>query len=165
MLILLHGKGSSPKISETVKGIKNHKQLKNELIFTPHYDSDLNYDHIKKNLINYVEELKKQYPDERLIFVGTSLGGFWAKHLANHYKDSAILINPALKFYGGIEPDHPDVSLTIFLGTNDDVVDHKIALNHYKDRASIYINDSGHRMLDYFDEIVKEILFIGSLLI
>jgi predicted esterase YcpF (UPF0227 family) len=41
-------------------------------------------------------EIGKVDPDEELIFVGTSLGAFWAALFSSHFRCSALLLNPAL---------------------------------------------------------------------
>lgn len=45
---------------------------------------------------------------DHLTFVGSSLGGFYATHLAERYGAGAVLINPAV---------HPDTDLAPYLGT------------------------------------------------
>lgn len=41
---------------------------------------------------------------DRLTFVGSSLGGFYANHLAEHYGSRAVLINPAIRPYEDLKP-------------------------------------------------------------
>lgn len=41
-------------------------------------------------------EVGKVDPDEEIIFVGTSLGGFWAAIMSSVFRCSALLLNPAL---------------------------------------------------------------------
>lgn len=162
MLILLHGKGSTANTSNTVKSIKSHPDLKDRLIFSPTYswNGQDDYQSIKNFLTAYVDDIKSKYPDEFLVFCGISLGGFWAKHLANHYGGGCILINPAIEYYGQVEPDDPNVPMTIILGMNDDVINPNRTIELYNKRAAIIKTEDGHRIINGFDKIVEEIIFI-----
>ena len=41
---------------------------------------------------------------ERLAFVGSSLGGFYATHLAERYRARAVVVNPAIRPYDDLRP-------------------------------------------------------------
>jgi len=45
------------------------------------------------------EALNNIDPLEEVIFVGTSLGAFWAAHVSNQYVCKAVLLNPSLRPY------------------------------------------------------------------
>ena len=57
-----------------------------------HYNSDWNFDQIKNSLINQVNTYIDEF--EELVFIGTSLGGLFARELANHFNSPMIVINP-----------------------------------------------------------------------
>jgi len=63
--------------------------------------------HRPKRAIEQVESTCRGVPVEDLTFVGSSLGGFYATHLAEAYEAKAVLINPAV---------HPDRDLAPYLG-------------------------------------------------
>ena len=59
------------------------------------YDSFATYDNILRSLIDSVQV----DPHENPVFVGTSLGGFYAAELGKHYGLPSVLINPAWNPY------------------------------------------------------------------
>lgn len=62
-----------------------------------HYESNWDFDTIISSLIGQVN----QYIDEfdEFVFIGTSLGGLFARELANHYNERMIVINPVTDPY------------------------------------------------------------------
>ena len=48
------------------------------------------------------------YPSEKIVVLGTSLGGFWAARMGQYFDITTILMNPAL---------HPEESLKKFIGS------------------------------------------------
>lgn len=59
-----------------------------------------------KHIIDQIVVKNRSWP---LIFVGTSLGGFYARWAANHYDCPAVLVNPSV---------HPSKTLYQYLGVN-----------------------------------------------
>ncbi len=58
------------------------------------YAPDLPVDPIKtKEIVNDIVRKSINYP---LIFIGTSLGGFWADYFAHKFDAACILVNPAM---------------------------------------------------------------------
>lgn len=71
------------------------------------YDSDWSYDRIKDSLITQVNQYVNELTD--IVFIGTSLGGLFARELANHYNERMIVINPVVD---------PFTQLKQFIGSN-----------------------------------------------
>jgi len=44
---------------------------------------------------NIIDELVQKYSNESIVFVGTSLGGFWANYAAQKYSFPCVIVNPA----------------------------------------------------------------------
>jgi predicted esterase YcpF (UPF0227 family) len=100
MLILLHGFGSNGIDSNTNKAIA--ARFPDELVFTPSYQyQDAN--NTAFFLKEYVDKLLDEHHEEQIIFIGISLGGFWARYLANMYRGSKlVMLNPALEAHNTI---------------------------------------------------------------
>ena len=63
-----------------------------------------------KFLRDYFARVRCEYPqDKKLLLVGSSLGGFWARYLAPELNAGMVLINPGI---------HPDVELLDVVGPN-----------------------------------------------
>jgi hypothetical protein len=92
---------------------------------------------------------------DRLVFVGSSLGGFYATHLAESYGAKAVLINPAV---------HPDRDLAPYLGaqrnpctgeTYELTAEHFAELSAFKvariaqPQRYLLLVQSGDEVLDY----------------
>jgi uncharacterized protein len=61
-------------------------------------------------LRGYIQTAVRQHPGEnRLVLVGSSLGGFYARHLAHEFTAHLVLINPSI---------YPDETLLRCVGTN-----------------------------------------------
>ena len=92
------------------------------------------------------------YKDQEIILLGTSLGAFWAKHLAKVYKSKCIIINPAL---------HPMVSLKQHVGLNKNVYTNDVLLlseEMIKDYDNYYVIGNHIDtlvLLDEGDELFK----------
>jgi uncharacterized protein len=107
-----------------------------------------------------------------VVFVGSSLGGYWANAMAKNYKFPCFLINPSLypmdslgKY--GVAQDYlhqylPStkllVSRTIILGIKDDVVDHTKTIAFFENKCRIVLLDQGHRLTD-FTVVLAEIKY------
>jgi len=50
-----------------------------------------------------VNEIVMQNKDEPLIFVGTSLGGFWANYFAQKWDSPCVLVNPLIEASEGMQ--------------------------------------------------------------
>jgi predicted esterase YcpF (UPF0227 family) len=112
--------------------------------------------------------------DFELIFVGTSLGGWWASKLAKEYECKAVVVNPSTnpaKTLPKLDPmmskiahkytpiEVPD-DVTYFFAEDDSVIDHtefrkNLSENHKSARVFSY-SDGGHRFADkYFERVIN----------
>lgn len=159
MIIALHGRGSNGNDSTTVNAIKDYFNGV-EHVFAPSYDSDASHDKIARDLTTQVSE--HIIKGEELHFVGVSMGGYWARYLANLFAaDNLIMINPSLQLYAGdavCNEDWADLPITVYIGLRDQVVDPNYARALYKDRADVVtFADGDHRMHNHFYEILPHI--------
>ena len=95
LLVYLHGFRSSPRSSKAVmtgQGIKVVSSLENpiewycpQLLASP------------KESMAMVEDRIKRSGVDRIVVVGSSLGGFYANYLAEKYGCKAVVLNPAVR--------------------------------------------------------------------
>ena len=120
-------------------------------------------------------QLKEQLRDVATdaLFIGQSLGGFWAHHFALLHNQKALLINPSfrpfesLRKYGLSEEaltgfrkyDRPDILReppTVILSKEDTVVNPAPVFERYKGKARFIYVEGGHRFRHY-DVLFREI--------
>lgn len=89
MIVYLHGFASQ---GTTEKSISLRERVKDSTVFSP--DLPMDPLQVKKIIDELVSNLA---PDEPLLFVGTSLGGFYANYFSQKYKVSCVLVNPSIK--------------------------------------------------------------------
>ena len=104
-LIYLHGFNSSPDSHKAVllQAAMEEKNLGERLVIPaipPEPDLAI------KMLLEIAEDVQKSHEP---VFSGSSLGGFYATWLAEHFKSKAVLINPAVQ---------PHILLAKYLGEN-----------------------------------------------
>lgn len=95
LVVYLHGFRSSPNSSKAVKtkeAIKALSTMSNpihwycpQLLASPKQSMDMVIEYIQAN------------PVDRLIVIGSSLGGFYANYLAERYQCKAVTLNPAVR--------------------------------------------------------------------
>jgi predicted esterase YcpF (UPF0227 family) len=91
MIIYLHGfasSGNSDKVVQLRERFGNDKVIAPDLPFDPDEVFKLVYDIV-------YGFMKSREPDEKLIFVGTSLGAFYANYFGHLYDSYAVLVNPS----------------------------------------------------------------------
>jgi len=99
-IVYLHGFGSQ---GNSVKSEQLRARFGSKHVVAP--DLPVNPRQVKQ-LIDQIVTTNQDWP---LMFVGTSLGGFYARWAAHHYDCPAVLVNPAV---------HPSKTLYPYLGTN-----------------------------------------------
>lgn len=85
-IIYLHGfasVGTGPKSDAFIK------EFGAENVIAP--DLPLDPDQVE----TLIDSLTAHINEENVIFVGTSLGGFWAHYFAHKYGDTCVLVNPS----------------------------------------------------------------------
>lgn len=148
MIIYLHGFNSSGN-SRTVKELRKHLPFK---ILAPSYPSN-----DPDKAIQIIEEHIRGYCSsedmENLMFIGSSMGGYFAQYLGRKYSAKVVLINPALKL--------TDVLLK-FIGINENFNTHDKYLLTEEDiqkfekyNVSSYVHSFGTVvLLDEDDDVV-----------
>jgi len=157
MIFVLHGRGGNGEESTTCKLVKEY--FSDETVYCPSYDYEANHDVISKQLNDFVSEKIRGNNDE-VIFIGCSMGGYWARYLANkHGADKLFMLNPSLQLYEeSITKDDAGLPITVFLGLKDEVVNPDFAYNLYKDRAHVVVIENGdHRLVENMSEILPVI--------
>lgn len=160
MIIFLHGYGSSGKTSSTGKTIRNILSDVEVVCFT------YNYHDPSKSAQDILTQLQKLNLADVELVVGVSLGGFWARWLANRINVPLVLINPSLqpqlslhcrpdfnenllKEFDNysVKCDVPELPITVILGTKDDVVSPEHAIKTYTNRARlVLVEGAGHKL-------------------
>jgi predicted esterase YcpF (UPF0227 family) len=156
MLIYLHGFNSSPA-SHKANLLRDYMAARGEAeqFICP------TLPHLPKEAIAQVEKLIAQYLDQNITLIGSSLGGFYAIHLAEKYNLKAVLVNPAVK---------PSTSLEAYLGEQTNIYTHEkytftrehIAQLRALDVAAIthserylLLTQTGDEVLDYREAVQK----------
>ncbi|HKQ29096.1 MAG TPA: YqiA/YcfP family alpha/beta fold hydrolase [Burkholderiales bacterium] len=138
-----------------------------------------------------IREIESRLPREAACFVGSSLGGFYATHLAEKHGAKAVLINPAIK---------PHVGLRAYLGpqknlhtgepyelteahlrewealhvsrvrpdrylllveTGDEVLDYREAVQHYAGAQQVVVQGGDHSLQSFPDHLPRILEFAG----
>ena len=153
MIIYLHG-FSSASASRKANYLK---QRFNDIIFlTPDYPSHQPSVTIQF-LQDYIEQQLTQHGQQKVMLIGSSLGGYYAQYLgAKHNSvDRVVLINPALQAYKLLEPyvgKHNNmVTGEAFEFTQSDckkltLFDLAITANH---ATTLVLLDKGDDIIDY----------------
>lgn len=107
LVVYFHGFASSPETSKV-----NLLKSAGFKVVAPTIDIDP--DIAERDISAFLkhelhDDFASKNPSRKVVFLGTSLGGFWAARMAEKFDCPSILINPAM---------HPEESLKQFIGTN-----------------------------------------------
>ena len=138
-----------------------------------------------------VEAFMARHPGERLCFVGSSLGGFYATHLAEKHDARAVLLNPAvdpqvgLRAYLGeqknlhtgepyllteehlrdwgklVAPRITPSRYLLIVETGDEVLDYRKAVERYRGAEQIVIEGGDHSLQSYVQHLPRILEFAG----
>ena len=129
-----------------------------------------------EKIIDKIVQENKEFP---LVFVGSSLGGFWANYFGQKYDAPCILVNPAptpsiaLKKYGvpqseidGYIPlekklyfrNTNGALINVFLAKDDDIVNFKESIDAYPYLRFIKMfPDGGHRLKEHWPDVMDRV--------
>jgi predicted esterase YcpF (UPF0227 family) len=94
VIIYLHGFNSGGR---SVKAGQLRAMLAPVAVLAPTYPAHRVPD-APRYLRKFIRRLRRENPqDKKLLLIGSSLGGFWAQHLAPEFGAGQVLINPALR--------------------------------------------------------------------
>jgi predicted esterase YcpF (UPF0227 family) len=106
VIVYLHGFNSG---ATSGKATWLRQNLPDITVLSPTYPTH-QADEVPGFLREYFSRVRREHPhDKKLLLVGSSLGGFWARHLASELNAGMVLINPGI---------HPDVELLDVVGPN-----------------------------------------------
>ena len=106
MIVYLHGFNSS---GGSAKATWLREHLFDVTVLSPTYPSHV-ADEAAKVLREYFTQVRREHArDRKLLLVGSSMGGFWARYLAPELGAGMVLINPAM---------HPQTDLLSVVGVN-----------------------------------------------
>lgn len=186
VIIYLHGFNSGGS-SAKATWLRNH--LPDITVLSPTYPSHL-ADEAPARLREYVAQVRRDHPhDTRLLLVGSSLGGFWARYLAPEWGASMALINPAMypenltQAVGLIKNEatgeeyvltleqvnaltryqvakcNPKVPTLVLLDEDDEVLDYREAEAFYRDCARVIVYPGGSHGFEHLNEALPEIRY------
>lgn len=152
MIVYLHGFNSG---GTSGKATWFRQNLPDLTVLSPTYPTH-DPDKAPAFLRDYFARLCKEYPaDKKLLLVGSSLGGFWARYLAAELNAGMVLINPGI---------HPDVDLLDVVGPNvNEATGERYVLSEAQVKAfarvkhahcdpdvpTLLLLDEGDELLDY----------------
>lgn len=148
LVIALHGKGSTAESSNTVQKLKAYLSENGMDVITPTYDTNASHEEIEEFMNQYINPYIEY---ATVAVIGISLGGYWAKYLANRlYGAKYIGLNPAINFYNrGVEKDKVGLPINIYVAKDDDVINPSLAIETYAKRGKVTIlSEGGHRFLN-----------------
>lgn len=149
MIVYLHGFNStgtdSGKFTELVKGLPDID------IYAPTYPSN-NPDEAIRIISELVENNRDEY--DELMFIGTSMGGYFAQYLGRKYDAKVVLINPAI---------NPAITLQRHLGENTNFYtgeNYTLTKENIESFKHFNVDDYNHEfgtllLLDVDDEIIN----------
>lgn len=177
-LVYIHGLNSS---SQSDKFYVLKDMFKDDKVVAIDYDSsDLD------NAIDSITYQIKNLESDDLVLVGSSLGGFFARYLADKLECKCILINPAIeaeqlheldpnqKIFGSNKEyvltketidnlvqfnsnTYPKNGVLLLLDQGDDLIDYRLAVNKYNMSAMIFTFSGGSHRFDHLEESRNEI--------
>lgn len=158
-ILYFHGFASSSD-SEKARIIKSHisKISKKIKIFTP--DLSNNFKKANDQIKKLIDENEKDF-----IFIGSSLGGYYANFFGNINNSKVILINPAIPPLKGFEEylgENENYSTgEKFIVTNEDIkfLRTLVTKKFNNQKNTLVFLESGDEVLDYIDTVKY---FVGS---
>lgn len=154
-VIYLHGYGSS-SASDKVAGLREYFGD----VYAP--DIPIYWDEAETLLKKFIQSVI-DIDARQTVIAGTSLGGYWATRMADHFRLPSVIINPSCTPASSLRkylPDFPILELikylpldpvnasprTVLLSMDDEVINPKVARMMFKPFADIVeFQKMGHR--------------------
>jgi predicted esterase YcpF (UPF0227 family) len=170
-VIYFHGYGSSPQSDKALALAQRFCEVLTLEIPTTHDEAEAA---LEKYLDVYCQGANT------LVFVGTSLGGYWASIMADRYGVPALLINPSCnpaatlagrndplltaeevaKFKSLVGPDRsPKV---VLLAKDDAVLDYRVAEQRFKGSAEVKLFETGGHRFNEINIISNNIVSLAD---
>jgi predicted esterase YcpF (UPF0227 family) len=138
-----------------------------------------------------VEAVMAAHPGERFCFVGSSLGGLYATHLAEVHSARAVLLNPAidphvglraylgeqknlhtgepyllgeahLRAWEALQVPRPNPSrYLLIVETGDEVLDYRKAVERYRGAEQVVIHGGDHSLQSFPQHLPRILAFAG----
>jgi predicted esterase YcpF (UPF0227 family) len=135
------------------------------------FDADVDPDIAFRNIYEKIDNLltERMHEDIKLVFIGTSLGGWTASRLARAYGAKAIIINPTLNpkeslaKYGisndilsKYDEEKVYKKFVYFFGEKDEVIDHSSTIQSCYEQSAKYtiVLDADHRFQRDFFRVI-----------
>ena len=163
IVVYFHGYGSNGS-SRTAKLIQD--EYPNHTVVSCSYNTN-NADEAIKSLDSFIKSTQLSYPDQKIILVGTSLGGFFANYFSNKLILPAILINPCLDPHIRLEKynkhniivdcqsflkyytNDTHFDKLVILGVMDEIIPYHLFLDRFSSYKSVIFNlEMKHRVSD-----------------
>lgn len=168
LIFYFHGYNSGPT-SDKVDRLKS--VFPDTYAFKIDPDPDVSLPYLQDQIDLILLDAKyMHHPNLEIIFIGTSLGGWYAAELADRYKAKAVLINPCydpsyiLKNLGckeRISSKYPPMKwlndATYYIAKNDEVIDFRPVMNLLSQLKTHLIDNANHRFNGpEFDKVIKD---------
>ena len=162
-IVFNHGKESGPwghKIEALAKVAKS----RNFAVDSIDYQDQMDPDDRADRLARYLDD----YQGDRVILVGSSMGGYVALANSEHAKATGcFLMAPALYMGGKVDFDtlRPNGSVSVVHGWRDDIVDWQHSVKFcQRIAAELHLIDDDHRLVNRLDIVVRDFeLFLESM--
>jgi uncharacterized protein len=186
MLIYLHGFNSSPE-SRKARVLEHYLASRGSADefacpALPHWPGEA---------IAAAESIIRTHANETVCLVGSSLGGFYATHLAEKHGLRAVLINPAIDPHIGLraylgpqqnlysgeryelteghldewarqyEPAVSPERYLLIVETGDEVLDYRLAVDRYRGAPQIVIEGGDHTLQSFPEHLPRILDFAG----
>jgi predicted esterase YcpF (UPF0227 family) len=138
-----------------------------------------------------IEALMARHPRARFCFVGSSLGGYYATHLAEKHDARAVLLNPAIEPHVGLRaylgeqqnlhtgepyqlteahlrewqalwvPRITPARYLLIVETGDEVLDYRSAVARYRGAEQMVIEGGDHSLQSFPQHLPRILAFAG----
>ena len=138
----------------------NNKGKKNDWLRTVASVYDPLIDYKEENIYTKLKTEIEEFQPE--LIIGSSMGGYFAYHIAKELNIPALLFNPALHSrtfepdMAGLIHSENDPSIQIIVGENDSVIEPRKTIEIIENKPNIKLTTYGHEHRTPYDVFKKE---------